>query len=112
MAISKDVSQSTDRWSRRRTALRRRRAGRPSRNDSARLRSCPMPVVAAGWWRPRLVKAYRGRPVVREASLAVARGEAVGLLGSDGAARRRRIYIEDAGLVYASAAPSRSMATT
>ena len=40
-----------------------------------------------------LGKAYRGRQVVREASLAVARGEAVGLLGSNGAGKTTIFYM-------------------
>jgi len=40
-----------------------------------------------------LGKAYRGKPVVRHASLAVARGEAVGLLGSNGAGKTTMFYM-------------------
>ena len=41
----------------------------------------------------RLAKAYRGRPVVHDASLAVARGEAVGLLGANGAGKTTIFYM-------------------
>jgi len=40
-----------------------------------------------------LGKSYRGRRVVREASLAVARGEAVGLLGPNGAGKTTIFYM-------------------
>jgi len=40
-----------------------------------------------------LAKAYRGKPVVRNASLAVARGEAVGLLGANGAGKTTMFYM-------------------
>jgi lipopolysaccharide export system ATP-binding protein len=40
-----------------------------------------------------LAKAYRGRVVVRDASLAVARGEAVGLLGPNGAGKTTIFYM-------------------
>ena len=40
-----------------------------------------------------LAKSYRGRQVVHEASLAVARGEAVGLLGSNGAGKTTIFYM-------------------
>jgi lipopolysaccharide export system ATP-binding protein len=40
-----------------------------------------------------LGKAYRGKPVVRDASLAVARGEAVGLLGPNGAGKTTMFYM-------------------
>jgi lipopolysaccharide export system ATP-binding protein len=40
-----------------------------------------------------LGKAYRGRTVVHDASLAVARGEAVGLLGSNGAGKTTIFYM-------------------
>jgi len=40
-----------------------------------------------------LGKAYRGKPVVRNASLAVARGEAVGLLGANGAGKTTMFYM-------------------
>jgi lipopolysaccharide export system ATP-binding protein len=40
-----------------------------------------------------LGKSYRGRPVVRNASLAVARGEAVGLLGPNGAGKTTIFYM-------------------
>jgi lipopolysaccharide export system ATP-binding protein len=45
-------------------------------------------LVAAG-----LAKAYHGRPVVHDASLAVARGEAVGLLGANGAGKTTIFYM-------------------
>jgi lipopolysaccharide export system ATP-binding protein len=40
-----------------------------------------------------LRKSYRGRAVVRDASLAVARGEAVGLLGANGAGKTTIFYM-------------------
>jgi lipopolysaccharide export system ATP-binding protein len=40
-----------------------------------------------------LGKSYRGRQVVRDANLAVARGEAVGLLGSNGAGKTTIFYM-------------------
>jgi lipopolysaccharide export system ATP-binding protein len=40
-----------------------------------------------------LGKSYRGKPVVRDASLAVARGEAVGLLGANGAGKTTMFYM-------------------
>jgi len=40
-----------------------------------------------------LAKSYRGKPVVRNASLAVARGEAVGLLGANGAGKTTMFYM-------------------
>jgi len=40
-----------------------------------------------------LGKSYRGKPVVRDASLAVARGEAVGLLGPNGAGKTTMFYM-------------------
>ncbi len=40
-----------------------------------------------------LAKSYRGRRVVHEASLAVARGESVGLLGSNGAGKTTIFYM-------------------
>jgi lipopolysaccharide export system ATP-binding protein len=40
-----------------------------------------------------LGKSYRGKPVVRNASLAVARGEAVGLLGANGAGKTTMFYM-------------------
>ncbi len=40
-----------------------------------------------------LGKSYRGRQVIREASLAVARGEAVGLLGPNGAGKTTIFYM-------------------
>jgi lipopolysaccharide export system ATP-binding protein len=47
-----------------------------------------------GWLVARhLAKSYRGRPVVNDASLAVARGEAVGLLGSNGAGKTTIFYM-------------------
>ena len=45
-------------------------------------------LVASG-----LAKAYRGRTVVHDASLAVARGEAVGLLGPNGAGKTTIFYM-------------------
>ncbi len=45
-------------------------------------------LVATG-----LAKAYRGREVVHDASLAVARGEAVGLLGPNGAGKTTIFYM-------------------
>ncbi len=45
-------------------------------------------LIAAG-----LAKSYRGRPVVLSASLAVARGEAVGLLGANGAGKTTIFYM-------------------
>ncbi|CAN5380851.1 LPS export ABC transporter ATP-binding protein [soil metagenome] len=41
----------------------------------------------------RLAKSYRGRTVVHDASLAVARGEAVGLLGPNGAGKTTIFYM-------------------
>ena len=49
-----------------------------------------------------LAKSYRGRRVVHEASLAVARGESVGLLGSNGAGKTTIFYMIT-GLIAADA---------
>ncbi len=71
-------------------APRRRRAG-PERKPPSRL----IPDAGGRGWlvASGLGKAYHGRVVVRDASLAVARGEAVGLLGPNGAGKTTIFYM-------------------
>jgi lipopolysaccharide export system ATP-binding protein len=89
VAISKDVGRS-DRWSKNGAEDAR---ATPARNDQQ-----PSRLVANAGGRGWLVashlgKSYGGRPVVHDASLAVARGEAVGLLGSNGAGKTTIFYM-------------------
>ena len=69
---------------------RRRRPGNGAAHDERYEDVPPSRLVPEAGGRGWLVahglgKSYRGRQVVFDASLAVARGEAVGLLGSNGA---------------------------
>ncbi|SDB51274.1 LPS export ABC transporter ATP-binding protein [Bauldia litoralis] len=82
------------------TSLLGRKKQQSSANGSRRVRGETPPsrlvpdaggrgwLVASG-----LAKSYRGRRVVHEASLAVARGESVGLLGSNGAGKTTIFYM-------------------
>jgi lipopolysaccharide export system ATP-binding protein len=69
--------------------------GRKKRGASEKPPSRLIPDAGGrGWLVARgLAKAYRGRVVVRDASLAVARGEAVGLLGPNGAGKTTIFYM-------------------
>jgi lipopolysaccharide export system ATP-binding protein len=69
----------------------RRRTGVEADPRPSRL----VPAAGGRGWlvASRLAKAYRGRPVVHDASLAVARGEAVGLLGANGAGKTTIFYM-------------------
>ncbi|HVY19267.1 MAG TPA: LPS export ABC transporter ATP-binding protein [Bauldia sp.] len=69
--------------------------GRRKRGASEKPPSRLIPDAGGrGWLVARgLAKAYRGRVVVRDASLAVARGEAVGLLGPNGAGKTTIFYM-------------------
>jgi len=92
VAISKDVSRGSDRWSAKTNGARDARVASKQRPDQ------PSRLVAdaggRGWLvASHLAKSYRGRPVVHDASLAVARGEAVGLLGSNGAGKTTIFYM-------------------
>jgi lipopolysaccharide export system ATP-binding protein len=81
--------------------MKRRRAGNGAagENDSDHGDEPPpsrlVPEAGGRGWLVAhgLGKSYRGRQVVREASLAVARGEAVGLLGSNGAGKTTIFYM-------------------
>jgi lipopolysaccharide export system ATP-binding protein len=53
-------------------------------NDASAMKVIP---GAGGLYATGLGKRYKKRPVVRNVSLSVQRGEAVGLLGPNGAAR-------------------------
>jgi lipopolysaccharide export system ATP-binding protein len=54
----------------------------------------PQPNSGEGWLTAQSVwKTYKGRPVVRGASLAVGRGESVGLLGPNGAGKTTVFYM-------------------
>jgi lipopolysaccharide export system ATP-binding protein len=72
-------------------APRRRRANGGERKPPSRL----IPDAGGRGWlvASGLGKAYHGRVVVRDASLAVARGEAVGLLGPNGAGKTTIFYM-------------------
>jgi lipopolysaccharide export system ATP-binding protein len=90
LAISKDVSHGSDRWSTNGAAA--------APTDRARGQTQPSRLVAdaggRGWLvAMHLAKSYGGRTVVHDASLAVARGEAVGLLGSNGAGKTTIFYM-------------------
>jgi lipopolysaccharide export system ATP-binding protein len=90
VAISKDVSRGADRWS--------KNGAQDARPVPDREESQPSRLVAdaggRGWLVARqLAKSYGGRSVVHDASLAVARGEAVGLLGSNGAGKTTIFYM-------------------
>ncbi len=74
------------------------RAGRRQRGRDHDAETPPSRLVpdagGRGWLVARgLVKSYRKRLVVRDASLAVARGEAVGLLGPNGAGKTTIFYM-------------------
>ena len=77
-----------------------RRRTRPAESSPSRL----IPEAGGRGWlvAQGLKKAYRGRKVVHDASLAVARGEAVGLLGPNGAGKTTIFYMIT-GLVRADA---------
>jgi lipopolysaccharide export system ATP-binding protein len=69
-----------------------------TRKRVRRAQSAPSRLLAEAGGRGWLVahglgKAYRGRKVVHDASLAVARGEAVGLLGPNGAGKTTIFYM-------------------
>ena len=93
------------------------REAEPAGKRSAQRRSLPpsrlVPDAGGRGWLVAhgLAKSYRGRPVVHDASLAVARGEAVGLLGPNGAGKTTIFYMIT-GLVRPTTAPSSSTATT
>lgn len=54
----------------------------------------PEPIAGEGWLTVHSVwKSYKGRPVVRGASLSVGRGESVGLLGPNGAGKTTVFYM-------------------
>jgi lipopolysaccharide export system ATP-binding protein len=78
---------------------RGRRNGAPSRYDYPDYYDTPpsrlVPDAGGRGWLVAhgLGKSYRGKPVVRNASLAVARGEAVGLLGANGAGKTTMFYM-------------------
>ncbi len=58
------------------------------------IRQQPEPVAGEGWLTVHSVwKSYKGRPVVRGASLSVGRGESVGLLGPNGAGKTTCFYM-------------------
>ncbi len=62
--------------------------------DQSPLRSHPEPIAGEGWLTVHSVwKSYKGRPVVRGASLSVGRGESVGLLGPNGAGKTTCFYM-------------------
>ncbi len=72
---------------------RRRRDHHPEYDDIPPSRLVP-DAGGRGWLVAHgLGKSYRGKPVVRNASLAVARGEAVGLLGANGAGKTTMFYM-------------------
>ena len=57
-------------------------------------RQRPEPIAGEGWLTVHSVwKSYKGRPVVRGASLSVGRGESVGLLGPNGAGKTTVFYM-------------------
>jgi lipopolysaccharide export system ATP-binding protein len=90
VATSKGVDRRADRWA--------ESGGKdpslpPKASGSAPSRLVP-DAGGRGWLVAcNLAKSYRGRPVVHGASLAVARGEAVGLLGSNGAGKTTIFYM-------------------
>ncbi len=58
------------------------------------VRQQPEPIAGEGWLTVHSVwKSYKGRPVVRGASLSVGRGESVGLLGPNGAGKTTVFYM-------------------
>ena len=75
------------------------REAEPAGKRSAQRRSLPpsrlVPEAGGRGWlvAHNLAKSYRGRQVVHDASLAVARGEAVGLLGPNGAGKTTIFYM-------------------
>ncbi len=72
------------------------KAGDNSREPSplAVIRQQPEPIAGEGWLTVHSVwKSYKGRPVVRGASLSVGRGESVGLLGPNGAGKTTVFYM-------------------
>jgi lipopolysaccharide export system ATP-binding protein len=89
VAISKDVDRGSGRWS---------KNGAGEAPGHSRSETQPSRLVAdaggRGWLVAlNLAKSYGGRRVVHDASLAVARGEAVGLLGSNGAGKTTIFYM-------------------
>ena len=90
MAISKDISHTADRWAR----TEAQEPATPTVPDSTQPSRLVADAGGRGWLvAMHLAKSYGGRPVVRDASLAVARGEAVGLLGSNGAGKTTIFYM-------------------
>ncbi len=89
VATSSYLGRGSRRWPANGAATRR------IGQDSAALPSRLVPDAGGrGWLVARgLAKAYRGRPVVHDTSLAVARGEAVGLLGANGAGKTTIFYM-------------------
>jgi lipopolysaccharide export system ATP-binding protein len=66
----------------------------PQVDPRAGLRYQPEPNSGEGWLTARSVwKTYKGRAVVRGASLSVGRGESVGLLGPNGAGKTTIFYM-------------------
>ncbi len=91
MAISKDVDRRPNRWTGNGVADGANRPAEKAETPPSRLVA---DVGGKGWLVARhLAKAYRSRTVVHDASLAVARGEAVGLLGSNGAGKTTIFYM-------------------
>ena len=63
-------------------------------SPDAQVRQQAEPVAGEGWLTVHSVwKSYKGRPVVRGASLSVGRGESVGLLGPNGAGKTTVFYM-------------------
>ncbi len=87
MATSSYFGRGSSRWS----GVNGRRAGERTATPPSRL----VPDAGGRGWlvATGLAKAYHGRPVVHDASLAVARGEAVGLLGANGAGKTTIFYM-------------------
>ena len=71
--------------------------GSPSSNEpflNSQTPQRPEPIAGEGWLTVHSVwKSYKGRPVVRGASLSVGRGESVGLLGPNGAGKTTVFYM-------------------
>ena len=66
----------------------------PGSPAEAHIRPQAEPVAGEGWLTVHSVwKSYKGRPVVRGASLSVGRGESVGLLGPNGAGKTTVFYM-------------------
>lgn len=63
-------------------------------SPNEQIRHQPEPIAGEGWLTVHSVwKSYKGRPVVRGASLSVGRGESVGLLGPNGAGKTTVFYM-------------------